>query len=155
MKNPIKQIEGSLSKTNIEELAKKITEGIAEGTDDPGEMIIKIEFLKKALEAARKIILEDVIDEAERHGREGISIAGVKVRKKESGVKYDYSKTESWNEIQGKINTSIHERKILETQLKAIETKKDFIDPETGEVLEYFPAIKTSTTTVEVVFPKN
>tara|TARA_Y100000361_G_C11162000_1_gene348104 strand:+ start:30880 stop:31353 length:474 start_codon:yes stop_codon:yes gene_type:complete len=152
--NPIETIQGTLSKNEIEKLSNQISNGVKAGIEEPLDLVVKIEFLKKALDMAKKSILSDCIDEAYKFDKTGATIRGVKIQVKEAGVKYNYSNTEIWNETNEEIKQMTEVRKSLEGRLKAIKGKENIVDDNTGEVIELNEPIKTSTTTIAITFPK-
>lgn len=74
---------------------------------------------------------------------------GMKLELAETGVKYDYSLNAKWNELTAEIDALNEKRKKMEAFIKTLETMKTEIDPETGELIEWFPAPKSSTTTIK------
>jgi len=152
--NPIEVIQGTLSKKEIEDLSTKIAAGVDAGIEEPLDLVIKIEFLTKTLQAAKKKILSSCIDEAAKYHPETASIRGVKIKTKEAGVKYDYSNTPVWNDTNDEIVQMILQQKELEARLKTVKGKETILHPETGELIELFQPIKKSTTTIEISFPK-
>ncbi|MAB40607.1 MAG: hypothetical protein CL525_16115 [Aequorivita sp.] len=152
--NPIERIQGSLSKVEIEKLSSMIAAGVKAGIQEPLDLVVKIEFLKKALDQAKKEILDDCIDEASKYEKDGASIRGVKIQVKEAGVKYNYSNTELWNETNREIEDNKQVLKDLETRLKTVKGTETIVQPETGEVIELNQPVKTSKTTIAITFPK-
>jgi len=154
MNNPIETINDViLSKEEISKLSDNITAGVRAGIEDPTNVIVRIEFLKKALEAAKKALLEEAIDELDKYGKEGATINGVKIRTKEAGVKYDYSNCEIWNELNEEFKKVQQDRKDLEARLKTVKGTEQILIPD-GEIVDLVQPIKTSSTTVEFTFPK-
>lgn len=152
--NPIERIQGSLSKIEIEKLSSMIAAGVKAGIQEPLDLVVKIEFLKKALDQAKKEILDECIDEASKYEKDGASIRGVKIQVKEAGVKYNYSNTELWNETNREIEDNKQVLKDLETRLKTVKGTETIVQPETGEVIELNQPVKTSKTTIAITFPK-
>lgn len=152
--NPIEVINGSLSKNEIENLSNQIAAGVEAGIEEPLDLVIKIDFLTKALQAAKKKILPSCIEEADKYKPEAASIRGVKVKTKEAGVKYTYSNTDVWNQTNSEIEEMKRQQKELETRLKAVKGIETILHPDTGEIIELCQPIKTSTTTIEISFPK-
>jgi|TARA_R100000479_G_scaffold84485_1_gene40930 hypothetical protein len=152
--NPIEVIQGSLSKAEITKLSTQIAAGVKAGIEEPLNLVVKIEFLKKALDDAKKQILEACIDEASKYEKEGASVRGVKIQVKEAGVKYNYSNTELWNETNREIEESKKVLKDLESRLKTVKGTETIVQPETGEVIELNQPTKRSTTTIAITFPK-
>ena len=152
--NPIERIQGSLSKNEIEKLSSMIAAGVKAGIQEPLDLVVKIEFLKKALDQAKKEILDDCIDEASKYEKDGASIRGVKIQVKEAGVKYNYSNTDLWNETNREIEDNKQVLKDLESRLKTVKGTETIVQPETGEVIELNQPVKTSKTTIAITFPK-
>lgn len=152
--NPIERIQGSLSKVEIEKLSLMIAAGVKAGIQEPLDLVVKIEFLKKALDQAKKEILDDCIDEASKYEKDGASIRGVKIQVKEAGVKYNYSNTNLWNETNREIEDNKQVLKDLESRLKTVKGTETIVQPETGEVIELNQPVKTSKTTIAITFPK-
>ena len=74
---------------------------------------------------------------------------GMKLELAETGVKYDYSLNAKWNEITAEIDALNEKRKKMEAFIKTLETMKTEVDPVTGEMIEWVPAPKSSTTTIK------
>jgi hypothetical protein len=67
----------------------------------------------------------------------------------ESGVKYDYSANQIWNDLQDKIDHLKAQQKDVEAFCKSLKSPTVTVDPETGESFEWFPPSKSSTTTIK------
>ncbi len=117
-------------------------------------MIIKIEFLKKALDEAKGKILEDCIDELDLHGKDGTTIAGVKIQNVESGVKYDFTNCDEWNKFDKFVKEANEAKKDFENKLKGLKKPESILDEETGELTRLVPPARTSKTTVKMTFKK-
>jgi hypothetical protein len=77
------QIEG-LSKTGIETLANIMVSEVVNGNEDPGELYIKLDFLKKALDKAMKEIKEGAIEELAKYDK-GQTLGGVEFSVQDKG----------------------------------------------------------------------
>ena len=153
--NPIEALNvEALTKTEISNVAEQIAAGVEAGVEEPLDLIIKIDFLKKALEEAKKKILDDCLQELDLHPKEGTKIAGVQIQQVESGVKYDYSNCEAWKERDQLVKDSTEFKKELESKLKGLKKPESILDEETGEVTRLVPPARTSTTTVKITFKK-
>jgi hypothetical protein len=69
----------------------------------------------------------------------------------EAGIKYDYSETESWCKLQYEIDRLKDKQKDVEAFCKALKGKVSILDEETGELADFYPPSKTSTTTIKKV----
>lgn len=153
--NPIEALDSiALTKTEIANVANQIAAGVEAGIDEPLELIVKIEFLKKALDEAKKKILPSCLDELDLHDKGGTKIAGVKVEQVESGVKYDYSNCELWKQGDAIVQEATQARKEIETRLKTLKKPESILDEETGEIVQLVPPSRKSTTTVKLTFGK-
>jgi len=76
---------------------------------------------------------------------------GVDFSEMEGGVKYDYSETESWVNLQNQIDALKEKQKEVETFCKALKASVKMLDEETGELMEFCPPSKSSTATIKKV----
>lgn len=67
----------------------------------------------------------------------------------ESGIKYDYSANEKWNELDVQINALKEKQKDIEAFCKSLKASTTTVDEETGEAIKWFPPAKSSTTTIK------
>jgi len=146
----IKKIETTMPvKANINILANELTDGVASGFVNPLEFLVKIEFLTKVLEQAKK----QVKDLAVQSLSSNESLFGAKIELAETGVKYDYSQSESWQSIKAQIEPLETELKAIEEQIKmATKIGKSFVDESTGELIS--PVQKTSTASIKITLGK-
>ena len=146
----IKKIETTMPvKANIDSLANELTDGVASGFVNPLEFLVKIEFLTKVLEQAKK----QVKDLAVQSLSSNESLFGAKIELAETGVKYDYSQSESWQSIKAQIEPLETELKAIEEQIKmATKIGKSFVDESTGELIS--PVQKTSTASIKITLGK-
>jgi hypothetical protein len=68
----------------------------------------------------------------------------------ESGVKYDFSASSAWVAQKKKVDESNARLKEIETFAKACKGLTTIVDEETGETTEYYPPVKTSSTSIRV-----
>ncbi len=146
----IKKIEATMPvKSNVDVLANELTDGVTSGNVNPLEFLVKIEFLTKVLEQAKK----QVKDLAVQSLSSNESLFGAKIELAETGVKYDYSQSESWQSIKAQIEPLETELKAIEEQIKmATKIGKSFVDESTGELIS--PVQKTSTTGIKITLGK-
>ena len=79
------------------------------------------------------------------------SAFGVDFSEMEGGIKYDYSETESWCKLQYEIDRLKEKQKDIETFCKSLKDSVKILDEETGELEDFYPPSKTSTTTIKKV----
>lgn len=146
----IKKIETTMPvKSNIDSLANELTEGVASGFVNPLEFLVKIEFLNKVIEQAKKQVKELALQNLTQPQE----LFGAKVEVAEIGVKYDYSKNEIWQELKDKMQPLEDELKKVEEQIKmATKIGKSIVDESTGELIS--PVQKTSTASIKITLGK-
>ena len=154
----VNMTSGEFSKSRAESLSNIFIEKMEEGISNPMEILAQLEFLSQILDKVKSRARQLSMDEISRYGDEAKSgitaYGGITLRLKEAGVKYHYEHNEIWNSIKSKEDIISQERKDLETMLKTISRPTSFINQETGEIHELIPAIKSSTTTIEVSLKK-
>ena len=157
MKQPAEQLQELIlqplapSKSNAAALAGKIAELVQSAHVNPLEAVIRLSATAEMIEKAKDHIFLDVMMEVEKHKGKA-EINGCKINIKEAGVKYDYSSSQEWREIDAEIKKLTESRKASEEAMKRIPAGKVMVDTETGLTLE--GAIKTSKTTYEVRLAK-
>jgi len=146
----IKKIETIMPvKSNIDSLANELTEGASSGFVNPLEFLVKIEFLTKVLEQAKKQVKELALQNLTQPQE----LFGAKVEVAETGVKYDYSQNEIWQELKDKMQPLEDELKKVEEQIKmATKIGKSIVDESTGELIS--PVQKTSTASIKITLGK-
>lgn len=150
----------ALNKQAVATVSEKIIEHYDSGDANTEGFIEKLEFMLQSIEAAMVVIRERETDMLLRAygdaaARKGITAPGGSTLKvKEVGIKYDYSQTDKWVQMQNHIDALVEQRKALETQLKAITMPQSILDEETGEIIVYKPAMRTSKTSLEISLKK-
>ena len=157
IKEQIEAGEVTFSKTLAQQFAAQIIEQVEEGGRETLNALAQLEFFSQVIEAAKSKIREIATDELDLYGNEaktGVTKYGVTFKLKESGVRYNYTQTPKFNEIKAKEDEIAEQRKALEDQLKILKAPTTMIEQETGEMIDLFPAIKTSKTTCEISLSK-
>jgi len=68
----------------------------------------------------------------------------------ETSIKYDYTATKKWVELNYQIEKLTQELKMLETTIKTLSRPTSILDDETGELIELRPAKKSSKTSFKI-----
>jgi len=76
---------------------------------------------------------------------------GIDFSEMEGGVKYDYSNTERWCNLQYEIDRLKFKQKEIEEFCRALKQKVSLFNEDTGELTDYYPPSKSSTTTIKKV----
>ncbi len=151
-----------LSKASIKEAYNSAIKAIDNGLIDEVELQV---FAKYFTEIGKALSSKDLKDKAfdSLGGTKDYTYKGVKVEPIQTSVKYDFTNSDAFNKITEKIeiNSFLLKEQLDEVKKIAKTIRKpntyNFIEPETGEIteLEILPAIKTSTDSVKVTFPKD
>ena len=147
-------------KQGVKHISEAIIEEYRAGKVGELEFIGQLEFLIQAFSTASDTIRTEVTDTllrsyGEVEARKGVkNRLGHELKVAELGVKYDYSNTPRWVEI----NTRMQEKKVqlteLEMQLKVLKSPQQLFDSETGELIDMNPPIKSSKTGLKITIPK-
>jgi hypothetical protein len=149
--------ENELTKTRAESMANQIIQIADSGDFDILTMLAKMEFISQIIETAKTKLREYAVDELDAYGPEaktGVKVLGVSFKQKETGVKYDYSNTDAWQNLKSFEDAQAEKRKSLESTLKTLKQPMVIADPESGEWIDAKPPIKTSKTSIEISLPK-
>ena len=141
------QIPKQLTKASISQVSDILINKAIEGIDDPLELALKIDYMTKVLEDAKKKLMFATRFIFEDKG----NIKGVPYHKAESGVRYNFASNREWFALQQKINELKEQMKPIEESMKEALKQYDkgnhVVDKDTGEVGAM--ATKTSKTIIK------
>ena len=157
--NTLQQTRGyeTFSKGLVKQTAQSLISEAEEGNVDTLSALAHLEFMSQVIEMAKDELRQRAVNELDAYGAEakiGVVKHGVTFKHKEAGVRYSYDNTPAWAEIKLREEAVASERKGLEEQLKVLKSKQTILDETTGELIELYPPIKTSKTTVEISLSK-
>lgn len=149
-------LAGALTKESQENIAEQFVTAVLDGDINPLEAFARMKAMNEALAKAIKDtrLVDAVVDECGKWGKQTPEWQGVKFAVREVGVKYDFSvcNDPEWEDITRQIDKLTERRKERETFLKSIKGDMQVADATTGEMLN--PPAKISTTSVSVTFKK-
>ena len=102
------------------------------------------------LEELEKGLKDFAIKELEAYDRNETDVLGTTVKSVEAGVKWDFSESKAWAEQKSRVDAEAKKLKEIEAFAKSIKSKTTTVNQETGEMLEYYPPVKTSSTSIRV-----
>jgi hypothetical protein len=102
------------------------------------------------LEELEKGLKDFAIKELETYDRNETDVLGTTVKAVDAGVKYDFSETKAWSDQKARVDAESKRLKEIEAFAKTLKAKTTTVDEETGETLEYYPPVKTSSTSIRV-----
>jgi hypothetical protein len=152
MKNELMAVDGQILELNKKEIAQMAKNFMANADS--------INTVKLAAQLAKFTLLSSEMDKHLkehlfvdlRQNKDGkLSAYGVDFSEMEGGIKYDYSETESWCKLQFEIDRLKDKQKEVEAFCKALKSKTTTLDEESGELADYYPPSKSSTTTIKKI----
>lgn len=152
MKNELMSVDGQILDLNKKEIAQ-MAENFMANADSINTVKLAAQLAKFNLLAAEmdKHLKDHLFVDLRQNKNSKLSAYGVDFSEMEAGIKYDYSETESWCKLQFEIDRLKDKQKDVEAFCKALKGKVSILDEETGELADFFPPSKTSTTTIKKV----
>lgn len=156
------------SRSKVEEVRNDLVEKTLNGEFDPLQVQMAINFYEKVFNGDDKKdnglkhqIKASVFKAFEPYGKEA-DLHGFKLETAEAGVKYDYTADPIWVHLNDLVKSAEEKRKTREAQLKALkmpdrdkqESNNMVLDPDSGELYEEMPPVKTSSTIVKFTLKK-
>ena len=123
------------TKSQIETAVDSIYFLVEEGKINPLQALATLSAFEKAFGDAKKSIMDFAITEAEKYPTKTIEMYGASFQLKESGVKYDYSHDDEWNQTNGQIKALTAQLKGRETVLKSIGKYEKYSTPTVSVIL--------------------
>jgi hypothetical protein len=146
-----------ITKEAIQQYADVLIDQLEAGHSNTLDVALKIKFMEELIEKIKDRLRSMVVDELDKYqkGEECVRY-NASFKAKESGVRYDFHPCNDpkWSGLTQSINELTEKRKERELFLKSIKEKTTFVDDETGEIVNIFPARKLSTTTYEIRWKK-
>lgn len=142
------------TQVQVDVFSDQIIESVKNGEADPLEVLIQIRAFEKAADRILKEIRPNILTAADKFEEKTFTLYGNRLEKSESGVQYDYAKSDDpiWEQFDAAANTAIEQRKQREAFLRTIKASDvtKAVDPESGEEVTLKPVPKTSTSIVKV-----
>ena len=152
MKNELMSVDGQILDLNKKEIAL-MAENFMANADSINTVKLAAQLAKFTLLSSEmdKHLKDHLFVDLRQNKDSKLSAYGVDFSEMEAGIKYDYSETESWCKLQFEIDRLKDKQKEVEAFCKALKGKVSILDEETGELADFYPPSKTSTTTIKKV----
>lgn len=135
------------NKKQLKVIANNIVDKVKTGDLDSVEVFAMArkgtELFKELEESVRPYLEKDLkLTKGEAYQKNSVEFVQA-----ETGIKYDYSVCEHarYNEIIAEIAKLNEEKKEIEAELKVMKSKRTEVDEDSGEVIEIYPPLRTST----------
>jgi hypothetical protein len=152
MENNLIVADGQILELNKKEITA-MAEAVMVNADSIDVVKLAAQSAKFQLLASEidKQIKDHLFSDLRKFQGSKVTAYGVDFSEMEGGVKYDYSETESWVNLQNQIDRLKEKQKEVEAFCKALKGSVKILDEETGELMDFYPPSKTSTTTIKKV----
>lgn len=137
------------SKKEIAEIADKIVNEV--DFIDVTKFSAELAKFKLLTDELEKKFKDHLLTDIRKYSGSKMTAFGIEFSEMEGGIKYDYTQTESWNIIQEQIEKLKEKQKGIEAFCRSIKSKTTTVDEETGELSDFYPPVKSSTTTIKKV----
>lgn len=137
------------SKKEIAEIADKIVNDV--DFIDVTKFSAELAKFKLLADELEKKFKNHLLTDIRKYSGSKMTAFGIEFSEMEGGIKYDYTQTESWNVIQEQIEKLKEKQKGIEAFCRSIKSKTTTVDEETGELADFYPPVKSSTTTIKKV----
>lgn len=128
-------ITKGINKTAIEKQVRTLTEQVINGEVAPIKAWVGLTAFEKIVSETKRNIEQEAISDSEKYNSKTFDAFGAECSIRETGIKYDYSISAKWRELQEKIEELREEQKIIEKQMQLACEKAPFIDQISGEII--------------------
>lgn len=137
-----------MSKSELTKMGEMLVNNFDESSKNPLQMLAFVSKMKTMLDTIEKGLTEKSMNELHQYNGKHFAF-GIDFQIAEVGTKYDYSENSEWVKIQDQINELETKRKDAEAFIKSLKQSITQVDEETGEAIKWFPASKSSTTSIK------
>lgn len=127
-------------------------EDLAFNGGDPLKDLVLCRKYIFVLEEIEKGLKGFAMSELEKFDNNETDLLSSTLKAVESGVKYDFSGSSAWVAQKAVVDKATAKLKEIETFAKACKEKTIVVDSESGEIHEYFPPSKSSSTSIRFTF---
>lgn len=138
------------TKDEVYNFARKLESELVSGEVNPLELVRFKKAFENLFETIKPTLDEYSREEAEKYGK-SFNYKGLKIELAENGTKYDYSKCNDpiLPDLLQKLESAKKAVENRQTFLKGIKGHITVVDEETGDVVQVFPPIKSSTSGIK------
>jgi hypothetical protein len=153
MKNELMAVDGQILDLNKKEIATMAENFISANADSFNTLKVAAQLAKFELFASEvgKHLKEHLFNDLRQNKDSKVSAYGVDFSEMEAGIKYDYTETPDWVKLQDQIDALKEKQKEIEATCKTLKFKVSILDEETGELHDFYPPAKSSTTTIKKI----
>ena len=136
---------------NKEQIVNAVSSYLEDMAFNGGEPLNDLALCRKyifLLQEIEKGLIPYAINELSKYDRKESNVNNVDLKVVETGAKSDYSNSIAWVKQKAAVDKENDKLKQIESFAKGLRERAQLLDEETGELVEYFPPIRSSSTTV-------
>lgn len=137
--------------SNKEQMTSMVSSYLEDIAFNGGDVLNDLALCRKfiyILQEMEKGLIPYAITELSNYDRKESNVNSVDLKVVEAGSKADYSASPAWAKQKAIVEKENEKLKNIEAFAKGLKEKATMLDEETGELVEYFPPVRTSSTTV-------
>lgn len=145
--------QSPIASANKSEMIGMVNRYLEELAFNGGEPLKDLALCRKyifLLEELEKGLKSYAMTELKQYDNDEAELADTTLKAVETGVKYDFSASTAWVAQKQEVDKATAKLKDIEAFAKACKGLTTIVDDQTGEVTEFYPPVKTSSTTIRV-----
>lgn len=138
--------------SEVAQFSKQIIESVKSGDANALEVLVMLRSLEAVSECVREEIGDNILTAVEKYPEKKFNAYGAIIEKSEVGTKYKYETSHDieWEQLNSEFESIKKRKEAREAFLKALPEPITAVQPDTGEVYEIRPPLKTSKSGVKV-----
>ncbi len=152
--NEIAELKKSaIVNSNKEQMTNMVSSYLEDIAFNGGDVLNDLSVCRKfifLLQEIEKGLIPHAITELSKYDKKESLVNNVDLKVVETGSKSDYSASPAWVKQKSVVEKETERLKQIESFAKGLKERAQLLDEETGELVEYFPPVRSSSTTVRV-----
>lgn len=143
--------KSAISESNKEQMTNMVSSYLEDIAFNGGEPLGDLALCRKfifLLQEIEKGLIPHAISELSKYDKKESQVSNVDLKVVEVGAKSDYSSSIAWVKQRAIVDRENDKLKQIESFAKGLKERAQLLDEETGELVEYFPPTRSSSTTV-------
>lgn len=139
--------------SNKEQMTNMVSSYLEDIAFNGGDVLNDLALCRKfifLLQEMEKGLVPHAIEELSKYDKKESNVNSVDLKVVETGSKSDYSASVAWVKQSIVVETEKERLKQIESFAKGLKERAILLDEESGELVEYFPPVRSSSTTVRV-----
>lgn len=143
--------KSAIVNSNKEQMTNMVSSYLEDIAFNGGDVLSDLALCRKfifLLQEMEKGLIPHAIGELSKYDRKESNVNSVDLKVVETGSKADYSASHAWVKQNAVVEAEKERLKQIESFAKGLKERAQLLDEESGELIEYFPPVRSSTTTV-------